>query len=950
MAQFSSADREWFATASVQEQETGPQIPASRFSASQQQQQKGKRKRPDEFDEDAWRNDPDVYAFIRGKRQQLRPMASEKENKNADISRASIRDRVLASQALRDLMEIRASLDMKAEIARKQKEHKDIDALGAMVTNLRKVETLDLQTFYRVVAPGLPHPERIFDLELMTQHQPKVESSESDISDSEPSDGEVQENAELSTLVKIAQSTARRLPAVEINPVIRRSQCFHVLMNMRQSIDDWAWLCSLLDTANTRNLRSSAFREECAAWSEKVYESALLSDDKGVRMLGLPWSSVDRFANLLRAWLLANPEQVNNEFIREIVGYLGLLNFHRNADTAANTKLKAICAAPRNHPSDVKDTSLYQLLREEAVVAFRSPNEFDFFACRSENYCSNGDKAFMQAQRRKEEDLEWAMIQKLPTLPKRVGKNIYEAPLPKTAYVRRCVEALRILVSAISTIYGGNTSQIRRAIEFMMYCGSLLRLCRGFYTLLKFQTPAAEFLAIADSVRPLIEILRILQQAKAVEKATGATETTILGGFKRSDRIKMIDFVLDFLVEAQFPSLDWVERRLQAAPSGAWFTGSSSTITNGDADVSFAVAGAISRDGLLMIDKDGTGRGCLIEGDSDSESICSDYSVIEITNYREDPHAKPARVCSSWVKSYDPKDPETPPRCTTRFCRSLHPDLRLDGLCKDWTHNQCNDVDCDLAHDDPLYPRNMHVASTHPRNFAYRFKRHIPYKPHTIGAKSQFANTPSGIAKGPNLMRQRNQYGLPTQMPAVVGSNMFVNPDMVQSATPEMLAAAMGQAYFNSLSNFFPTPGQFYGTPNSNGLTGAYGAQPFPTPFGQQQHNVTNQAGPVCYYCRGTGHVQKFYYEDHENRGPNTPKGVRAYNNESTNLSTAESAISSPLTPLENVGELRVRGAANSTRPAYNQSQRPPNRTPRDNRLNRNRPEQNRYRGPQHPR
>ncbi|KAL1610576.1 hypothetical protein SLS60_002246 [Paraconiothyrium brasiliense] len=1052
MAQLSPADRKWFATAPVQEQGVGNELPASCASGNNQQQQKVKRIRPIEFDEDAWYNDPDVFAFISGKRQKLRQIASDKEVEYADISGASIRDRVLASQALRDLMEIRASLDMKAEFARKQaeiarkkQEQKDIDALGAMVTDLRNKENLDLQAFYRVVAPSLPHPERVFDLEMMTHHQPQSQASKSNDRDPSPNSGDVQK---AGLLLEMTRSTARRPPAIEVRACIRRSQHFHVLVNIRQSIDDWGWLCGLLDTATTQSLRSFEFREECAAWSEKAYESALFSDNRGVRMLSLPWSSVDRFVKFLRAWLLANPEMVENEFIREIVRYLNLLNSHRNADTTANKKLKAICAAPRQHPSDVKGTSLYRLLQEEAVVTSLSPNGYDPSASRSKYYVYDADKAFMQAQRRKEEDRDWAWIQKLPTLPKRVGKIVYQAPHSKTVYIRRSVEALRVLVSVNRDPNGGNTSQTRRAREFMMYSGSLLELCRGFYTLLKFQTPPAEYLFLASSVRPLIEIFRILQQAKASDAAGGTTETTKVDGFEGSDRIEMVEFVLDLLVEAQFPSHDWVERRLQVTPSGAWFTGGTSAITTGDADVSFDVAGPTNRDYPIVIDEDDIAEGCPIESESDSESICSGYPVVEITKYREDPHAKPALVCSSWVKSYDNKKPQIPPQCTTRYCTRLHPDLEQPGLCTDWLNNRCNDVDCDLAHEDPLYPRNMHVSFTNPdawtsrsvvcsywqsasctksdcrklhylpsgqsnfkcsfyaigkcrnehdrcknlhdskaplrdpslyysdfydplspveqpdrrhlnearpssgggvrilcRNmlqtgwcwrgkecwlehdtagvqvtytkytdipdtltitelclkpgcrgcrkhhrgpkipprgdpndpdvcpryfkFGYcfnlqngqcNFKRHIPYTPRIDGAKCRTpaANTGSGVALGRSLKGDGNQSGLPAQTPATGGPNILVNPDMAHLQTPEMLAAAMNQAYFNSLSNIFPARGRNYGNPNSNSLMGAYGTQPIPTPIGQQQHNVANQAGPVCYYCRGIGHIQRF--------------------------------------------------------------------------------------------
>jgi hypothetical protein len=109
----------------------------------------------------------------------------------------------------------------------------------------------------------------------------------------------------------------------------------------------------------------------------------------------------------------------------------------------------------------------------------------------------------------------------------------------------------------------------------------------------------------------------------------------------------------------------------------------------------------------------------------DSDSVCSEESVIVTINICDDDQPKPAYVCDSWVKTEKPQRwvieegiIEMPQRCLTKErgqpCSKLHPDTSRPGLCRNWLKNKCNDVHCDLAHDDPTYPRNMHVAHMHP--------------------------------------------------------------------------------------------------------------------------------------------------------------------------------------------------------------------------------------------
>jgi hypothetical protein len=101
------------------------------------------------------------------------------------------------------------------------------------------------------------------------------------------------------------------------------------------------------------------------------------------------------------------------------------------------------------------------------------------------------------------------------------------------------------------------------------------------------------------------------------------------------------------------------------------------------------------------------------DDDDDSDSVCSEESAIVTVNICDDDQPKPAYVCDSWQKTY-----KKPQRCFTEEqghrCSNLHPDMSRPGLCRNWLKNKCNDVHCDLAHDDPLYPRNMHVAHMRP--------------------------------------------------------------------------------------------------------------------------------------------------------------------------------------------------------------------------------------------
>lgn len=540
--------------------------------------------------------------------------------------------------------------------------------------------------------------------------------------------------------------------------------------------DDWVLFCNFLDSATNRALRSASFRQECAAWMNRVHEPARYCYQNGMGLLNLPWSSVARFMGLLKIWELQNQDRTDADLVKILVGQLGRLLWYNHMrymgpDSFPNRAVEPqlVHFAPSKcevvnvleyRPAEFamegirqkEDDSDWHTIKNQPTSCTKDQPTLEIRYWDFEGRTPGLDLSYIVWLAYQEEnrddiekdrllELEWLSVQHQTDLDveqqamtegpvneeyftngfgRLLPRMCSHAAHPKEYYVRQCLSALWVL-SDNATDWGTNWAR-RPDKKLGLYRLVLLPLCRSIYTLLKFEIPADELRSVLHGSRELRRdgsstsqsskaLLPLLLRLKAAEGIDELSEDSATDGLSGVDLLDMIDYIIDISVDSQAPSKDWPGPQLQVPRPGIWFFGKASDATEIDA----LVPPPLMEDGSHIVNDHDVDEECAVEDNGDSDSVCSEDSFIVTININDENELKPKLVCKSWFNSFGKGLPQ---KCkwegTNRRCLMLHPDISRPGLCRDWLNNRCNDVHCDLAHDDPMYPRNMYVVDIRP--------------------------------------------------------------------------------------------------------------------------------------------------------------------------------------------------------------------------------------------
>lgn len=267
----------------------------------------------------------------------------------------------------------------------------------------------------------------------------------------------------------------------------------------------------------------------------------------------------------------------------------------------------------------------------------------------------------------------------------------------------------------------------------------LVPACKTIYTLHKFRATLDDF---SMAFKPSLWRVDILLQIRAL--LCRAPKAALVDGFTLDGLNSLLDHLIGFLVKIElvYPCTNnWRGEQTWTLPSDAGW------LNAGKADprqISFGATSIVTTESLdpLIADTDVANpvdqvtasnekdKDTPVAHDDDSDSVCSEASVTVTMNVCDNYRAKPNSVCKWWVATYHRKYPDEsttpgqylPQNCVyekkignhIQPCGLLHPNMSRPGLCPKWLKNDCHDIDCRLAHDDPLYPRNMHVADIPP--------------------------------------------------------------------------------------------------------------------------------------------------------------------------------------------------------------------------------------------
>lgn len=531
----------------------------------------------------------------------------------------------------------------------------------------------------------------------------------------------------------------------------------------------WESLCQFLDGTTCQKLREPSFLIHGAALTRMVLRLCKDCYQNGMGFLSLLWSSVTRFFALMKAAQSSNRDLDSDNLVDDTTGPLdpnrGNLvqeittslaeiqwyNFmpHMTAVPAGIKNLRLVVSReplqpvpvssiPLANPEDIspvddaelKDIFLAMRKEEEEITWQRTKDaetlqDSDTFLIQS-NYTSS------------DPDDNWKFEE---TLTEPLGPfTVSEVGPSKQAFIDQCLTALRTLKSF-------KTVAIGKDFKLTLHSRVLKPLCRGLYTLLKFQTPPEEFVGIANAIVPFDELQSHFRRAastammSSLNEVSGSTAALL----DANEILLMSDYIIDILTDAQFSASNWPAPQLSKNPSGTWFAENSPV--QGPVEEIASSSTEDDDDEPDSESEDESEGGVEIEPDSDGDaepgSVAPKDVAIVIKPVPRAPYpAKLQVVCKSWVDGFKRYMELSNDRvfeqdedglyknyedwmnkvCWSEkcgpdgSCKQLHPDLfELPGLCRDWVRNKCNDVDCLLAHADPLYPRNMHLAHLEPR-------------------------------------------------------------------------------------------------------------------------------------------------------------------------------------------------------------------------------------------
>ncbi|KAL5394949.1 hypothetical protein PMIN02_004508 [Paraphaeosphaeria minitans] len=546
--------------------------------------------------------------------------------------------------------------------------------------------------------------------------------------------------------------------------------------------DEWASFCNFLDSATSRALRSSSFREECAIWTSQIHEPARCLYQNGMGTLGLPWLSVARFMGLLKIWGLQNQDRTDDVLVKSLTVQLCQLlwfNFMRytGPDSFPNRVVEPRLAHFTNFKSAAANLLYYHSDESGLEEERRKEDEHGWRTIKNHNASCSKDQSTLELrywdfeyrtplldlsyiiwlayEDYLQDDYEHIRLLERESLASYHGTDLDEeeaviqwpvsecynitgfgrslpwrgscSPHPKEYYARQCLSAFWVLFDNATTWV---TNWARRSDQKLrLYRLALLPLCRGIYALLNFETPADELRSILlgsrrllreDNItdQPIKALVPLLLQMKAADGIDGLVNDPALDGLSGVDLLDMIDYIIDVSVDSHVPSNHWPGPQIHGSRHSVWLSKNVSSATEVDDTVLFPR----TLDDPDPVGGDDFDEEPSVEHDSDSDSVCPEGSLSVSIDISDEVQPKPTSVCKSWFDSghmfQNGRRINSPSQCkwqgTKHHCMRLHPDLSRPGLCWDWLKNKCNDVHCDLAHDDPLYPRNMHVADLYP--------------------------------------------------------------------------------------------------------------------------------------------------------------------------------------------------------------------------------------------